>query len=110
MYIISDTGEETINAEQVFCFALSFMGRKNPGQPPSPVNPAAPVLAAQGGPWTSCLVMGHRERCERALVAIQEGLKQRRHILDLREVGGVGPRPNLDIEIAYQLPSNGDRR
>jgi hypothetical protein len=92
LQIISDNGSEMVNSDQVFAFSLGQAS-------PNPSLPPADVLVAQGGNWTAPIVVGLKERCERALVEIRRGLEQHRKTLDLRDVEGVGQRPNPDIVI-----------
>jgi hypothetical protein len=101
MLIVSDSGGEIINADNVFSFSIGMVAPK-PGAPP------VDALVAQGGQWTAVLAMGMRERCEKGLDAIRKGVKERWHLLDLRDVPGVGQRPNPDIVIPRLVgPPNG---
>jgi hypothetical protein len=93
MIVISDMGTDVVNTENVFSLSIGAM---------------------QDG--TSCLVAyatglnivlaAVGDRPNRALVAIVEGVKQRRHVLDLVEL--LGPRPNLAVASAI-VGSNGEK-
>ena len=95
MLIRSDMGTEVVNADQTF--SLGIVMAEN----------GAFVLAAfGGGSWQAALCVGSKDRCQRALQAIQDGVKQRTHIVDL--LGLLGQRPDIAVpQPKIMLPGNG---
>jgi hypothetical protein len=93
MLVISDMGTDVCNTDNAFTLSIGQM---------------------QDG--TSCLVAyttglnivlaAVGDRPNRALIAIVEGIKQRRHVLDLVEL--LGPRPNLAVASAI-VGKNGEK-
>jgi hypothetical protein len=97
MLVRSDTGFEVVNIDQTFAVNI---GTTQEG---------AFVLVALGGGMQTPLVIGSKDRCQRALQAIQDGVKQRTHIVDL--LGLLGQRPDLAIPQPQIIrPGNGDGR
>jgi hypothetical protein len=98
MLVVNDLGNEVINADLVFAFS---MGTTADGQA---------ALIAQGMVnWQTALVVGSKERCERALKLITDGVKQRQHIVDL--LGVLGQRPDIAVpQPKIVLPGNGEGR
>ena len=98
MLVINDMGNEVLNADLVFAWSMGSMAD---GQA---------ALIAQGMVnWQSAVVVGSKERCERALKLITDGVKQRQHIVDL--VGVLGQRPEIAVpQPKIVLPGNGEGR
>jgi hypothetical protein len=97
MLIVNDLGTEVLNADLVFAFSLTE-------------SPEGWVVLAQGvAQWRAVVVAGSRERCERTLKLITDGVKQRQHIVDL--LGILGQRPDIAVAQAkIVLPGNGEGR
>jgi hypothetical protein len=103
MFIINDLGSEVLNADNVFSFGVLQAPDGN-----SILMAFAPALA-QAGPLQTALVIGTKDRCQRALKCITDGLKQRQHIVDL--VGILGQRPDITVpQQKIVLPGNGEGR
>ena len=97
MLIRSDLGTELINADTQLSFCI--------GSAPDGQN----AVIAVGGGMQTVLVVGSMDRCRRALDAIQAGVKQRQHIVDL--LGLLGQRPDLTVAGPKIIrPGNGDGR
>jgi hypothetical protein len=98
MLIVSDLGTEVVNTDQAFSFSI--------GQTP---DGAYVLVAFGGGSWQTPIVVGSKERCERALGLITQGVKQRQHIVDL--LGVLGQRPDIAVpQPKIVLPGNGEGR
>lgn len=103
MLIVNDLGTEVLNADNVFSFGILEAPDGN-----TVLMAFAPALS-QSGPLQTALVVGTKDRCQRALKLITDGVKQRQHIVDL--LGVLGQRP--DIAVPQQkivLPGNGEGR
>jgi hypothetical protein len=98
MLIVNDLGNEVINADLVFAFSIR---QTSEGQY---------ALLAQGvAQWKSALTVGAKDRCERALGLITQGVKQRQHIVDL--LGVLGQRPDITVaQGGLIVPGNGEGR
>jgi hypothetical protein len=90
MIVISDLGTDIVNTENVFSISI---GQATDG--------STGLVAYGSGVQLVLAVVGDRPK--RALVAIVEGIQQRRLVLDLVEL--LGPRPNLTVP----KPSQFDR-
>jgi len=97
MLIINDFGNEVVNSELVFAFTATE-------------TPEGWIVLAQGvAQWRSVIVAGSKERCERTLKLITDGVRQRQHVLDL--LGVLGQRPNIAVaQPKIVLPGNGEGR
>jgi hypothetical protein len=95
MLIVNDIGNEVVNSELVF--ALTVVE-----------TPEGWIVLAQGvAQWRSVLAAGSKDRCQRALKLITDGVKQRQHIVDL--VGVLGQRPEIAVpQPKIVLPGNGE--
>jgi hypothetical protein len=100
MYIVNDMGQEMVNGDNVFSFAIVPADQGSFGLL------AFSVGANQAGPIRTPLVVGSKDRCEQALAAIRKGIKDRQHIVDL--LGLLGQRPDITVaQPRIVLPGNG---
>lgn len=99
MFIRNDVGTEVVNADQTFSFGIV-----------AAQDGASYVLVAfAAAQWQAGLTAGSMDRCRSALDAIQSGIKQRQHIVDL--LGLLGQRPDLAVpQPKIVLPGNGEGR
>ena len=82
MLIVSDIGDAVVNFDQIIAVAI----QQGPGG----------MAAVAFGPGVqSILTVGSEDRVRRCLDLIARGVKERRHILDLRDE--LGQRPNLAV-------------
>jgi hypothetical protein len=97
MLIVNDLGNEVVNSDLVFAITVVE-------------TPEGWIVLAQGvAQWRSVIVAGSKERCQRALKLITDGVKQRQHILDL--VGILGQRADITVpQPKIVLPGNGEGR
>ena len=103
MHIVNDLGQEMVNGDTVFSFAIV------PTQEGAFALLAFSIGANQGGPIRTPLTIGSKDRCEQALAAIRKGIKDRQHIVDL--LGLLGQRPDLTVaQPQILLPGNGEGR
>jgi len=103
MLIVNDLGSEVLNADNVFSFGI--VDTPDGGCALVAFGPAL----NQGGPLHAALVVGTRDRCQRALKLITDGVKQRQHIVDL--IGVLGQRPDITVpQQRIMLPGNGEGR
>jgi hypothetical protein len=97
MLIRSDQGTELVNADTTLAFNIGTM--------PDGQN----AVVALGGGLQTVLTIGSMDRCRKALDAIQTGVKQRTHVVDL--LGLLGQRPDLTVAAPQIIrPGNGDGR
>jgi hypothetical protein len=103
MLIVNDLGSEVLNADHVFSFAILGAPDGN-----TVLMAFAPAVNQQG-PLNTALVVGTKDRCQRALKLITDGLKQRQHLVDL--LGVLGQRPDITVpQSKIVLPGNGEGR
>jgi hypothetical protein len=96
MLIVTDSGNEMVNTEQVFAYSVL----------PTEKGFAVVAFAPVGGQLQlrTFLAQGSKERCAEALKHVQKGLRERWHVLDLLDL--MGSPPNLEVP-SLVLPGNG---
>ena len=103
MYIVSDTGKDMVNMDNVYALQIA------PSTDGMLGLIAFSVGINQAGPLYTPLAVGSKERCERAFEAIRKGIRDRQHIVDL--LGLLGDRPNLTVAQPQIIrPGNGQGR
>jgi hypothetical protein len=99
MLIRNDVGTEVINVDQTF--SLGIVAAQDGG--------SYVLVAFSAAQWQAGLTVGSMDRCRSALDAIQAGVKQRAHIVDL--LGLLGQRPDIAVpQPKIVLPGNGEGR
>jgi len=97
MLIVNDLGTEVLNSEAVFSYQVA--------QTPE----GQWVVLLHGTGLKTFVVVGSKDRCEKALATIVKGAKERWHVVDL--LGILGQRPDLTVaQPGIIMPGNGEGR